>query len=248
MELSITLARKTFDGVDGEPDFELLIDPLALDFGTVTYLMGHNGSGKSVYLKLLTGELSPDKEPILLSFDASRDMAGSKSAAIVRQRADDSLALDLTVSENLRLRYLGTNRFDHISGIERHSELLKKLHQPARDLSQGQRQFLAFACATQAKRPLLLLDEFLASADQTVSRHLSQDAKAYAKGTPACVLIVSHDLPAAIALADRILVLRMGKLVKDVRRDRTQWNEASLSSLLANPGVSDDESSTSPKS
>ena len=91
MELTITPAKKTFDGVDGEPNFELQIDSLTLDFGTVTYLMGHNGSGKSVYLKLLTGELNSDREPILLSFDASRDMASSKSAAIVRQRADDSL-------------------------------------------------------------------------------------------------------------------------------------------------------------
>ena len=243
MELKVSNICKTFRTTDGEPDFTLEIPDLAFELGKLTFIMGHNGSGKSVFLRLLAGDLVPDNGAITLSFERKSWKTYERSAAIVRQKAEDNLALALTVRENLAIRERGESFLDSVfpnrrnlhyeALLREHSELLKKLDQPCQNLSAGQKQTLSFVAVASRNKILLTLDEFLSSTDQKTYAILRRMAKVYAQEGPACVLVVSHDIRLALQDADRILVLKGGRLTADLARDSTEWNEENLALLLA---------------
>ena len=66
--------------------------------------MGHNGSGKSVFLKTLSGEMDSDAGPVSIQIDGVKISAKLGYPAIVPQNADSILATELTVRENLIIR------------------------------------------------------------------------------------------------------------------------------------------------
>ena len=242
MELKVSNVRKTFRGSDGEPTFSLDIPEVSFMPAKLTFLMGANGSGKSVFLRLLAGDLMPDHDEIILNQDGKSWEADKKWTAIVRQMAEDNLALDLTVRENLAIRQSSLSildrfvplktdgRFDGL--LAQHPKLAQKLDQPCRNLSGGQKQTLAFLAAASHNHAILALDEFLAATDQTTGLALRKMVKNYAVAGPAVVLVISHDLHVAMEDADRILVLQQGRLMADVARDSKSWSRTYLESLL----------------
>jgi ABC-type uncharacterized transport system ATPase component len=242
MELSVKNARKTFRGSDGEPSFSLDVPEISFALGKLTFLMGANGSGKSVFLRLLTGDLMPDDGSVILKATGRSWCADRKWTAIVRQKAEDNLALDLTVRENLAVRELSSSAFgrflplkkdDRFDGLLlQHSELARKVDQPCRNLSGGQKQTLAFIAATSHNHALLALDEFLAATDHATSVTLRKMTKDYAFLGQAAVLVVSHDMQIALEEADRIIVLKQGKLTADFVRDSKNWSREELKKLL----------------
>lgn len=245
MELKVTNVRKTFRGSDGEPDFSLDVPEISFPLGKVVFIMGHNGSGKSVFLRLLAGDLMPDYDSVNMRLDKRKWKAHEKHTAIVRQKAEDNLALELTVGENLIIHESGLSvserffplkkklRFEAL--LRQHHELMRKLDQPCRNLSGGQKQTLAFVAAASDNNALLALDEFLAATDQATSATLREMAKHYAVSGPTAVLIISHDVQIALEDADRIVVLKQGRLVADFGRDSTYWEEQELSNFLRLP-------------
>ncbi|KPA19723.1 hypothetical protein MHK_000059 [Candidatus Magnetomorum sp. HK-1] len=59
MVIEISSLNKQFKGVDAEPDFVLDLPNIMFKTGKIVYVMGHNGSGKSIFLRLLAGEILP---------------------------------------------------------------------------------------------------------------------------------------------------------------------------------------------
>jgi len=243
MVINVRGIKKIFNGADGEPDFHLEIPEMNFELGEVIYVMGHNGSGKSVFLKLMAGEMLPSNGYVLLKVDGKTWNANKYRSGIVRQKAEESLATDLTVKENLLIRLATTSLVDLFfpsirlhskvkSLINSHSELSNKLDQPCRNLSGGQRQTLAFLAVASQDSKLLFLDEFLAATDQSTSTLLRRLAKEYAMRVRACVFIVSHDVNMATQDADRIIILKQGRLVHDLRNGDSEWNEKSVRNLL----------------
>jgi putative ABC transport system ATP-binding protein len=243
MELKFSGLNKTFRGIEGEPDFSLDVPPLSIGLQKVVFIMGHNGSGKSVLLRLMVGELLPNNGAVRIELDGDRWLAHERPCAIVRQEAERSLALDLTVRENLLLRVKARSFLDSMFSSRRlaryakeivanHEMMHRKFDQPVRNLSAGQRQTLAFLAVASQQRPALFLDEFLASTDQGTSRELRNLARSYAENVPACVFVVSHDIRIAMEDADQILVLRGGSLIRSMTRQDEAWSEASLFELV----------------
>jgi putative tryptophan/tyrosine transport system ATP-binding protein len=243
MELKVTNLRKTFLGSDGEPSFTLDVPEITFAPKKVTFLMGANGSGKSVFLRLLAGDLMPDRDAVILTQNSKRWEAHDKWTAIVRQRAEDNLALDLTVRENLAVRESNLPFFQRFVPLKRdgrfdglflqHPNLFRKLDQPCRNLSGGQKQTLAFIAAALHNYALLALDEFLAATDQTTSVALRKMARYYALAGPAVVLIVSHDVQMALEDGDRVIVLQQGKVTADFLRNSPRWCRTELEGLLS---------------
>ena len=184
----------------------------------------------------------PDDDSVVLTANGNSWRADRKWTAIVRQKAEENLALDLTVRENLAIRESGIpvlKRFvplkkdDRFIGLlMQHPKLTQKLDQPCRNLSGGQKQTLAFVAAASHNQAVLALDEFLAATDQTTSVALRNMAKYYALAGPAAVLVVSHDMQIALEDADRIIVLQQGRLAADLARDSKSWSKADLEKLL----------------
>lgn len=238
MELILPSLSLNFQSSDGDPGFSLNIPSITLQTGKLTFLMGHNGSGKSLFLKLLAGEIR----------SSHRGGEGSvlpSQIAFVRQQAELSLATDLTVRENFLLRdspsrlaeFLFPSRLlsRHVESLlTEHPELARKLDQPCRNLSVGQRQTLAFLVVSSRKSALLLLDEFLAATDRSTSRRLRRLAHGYAERTPASVIVVSHDISLSLEEADRILVFKQGNLLKDLRTGSPEWDEKHLAEYISN--------------
>lgn len=247
MELNITGIEKTFRSSGGDPAFLLSLPAMTFETGSIIFVMGHNGSGKTVTLKLMAGEILPSNGNVRFSLGGSSWKADERPSGIVRQQAEDSLAMDLSVKENLLLRGSPRSILDHVFPsirlkdqiirlLSTHPELLRKLEQPCRNLSGGQRQALAFLSVTSRNYPVLFLDEFLAATDSGTSRLLRRLARDYATQANACVFIVSHDVPMALEDADRILVLMNGKLIRDLGRDDPDWDESALMRLLMERG------------
>lgn len=228
MDIVITGVNKHFKGTEGEPDFKLEIEKLTLRTGEKTYLLGHNGSGKTVLLRLLSKDLNPTNGKIKIELSKDGNSNSFIKPAIVRQKAEDNLALDLTTKENLLLRikrdkviecFFPSRTLDNSVKqiINKHSLLVEKLEQKSVNLSSGQRQTLAFLSVASQKSKLLLLDEYLAATDYQTTELLLRLVNDYIIENQACILIVSHDIDLAIRHADRILILKKGNLISDYK-------------------------------
>ena len=246
MDLRVTAFEKEFTPANGELGFVLQMPMMSYAFQDVTFIMGHNGSGKSVLMNLMSGDMTPSRGTVKMELedrDGIQEVHDNKPAGIVRQRAEESLALDLSVRANLLIR-LYLSRFiskmtpakslnNEVQLILRDYPILqKKIDQPCFKLSVGQRQTLAFLSVASRRAPLLLLDEFLAATDLATSSLLRRLAEDYARNVPAVVLIVSHDIGLALQAADRILILNNGQLTHDIAPGSPEWSEKTLVQLL----------------
>ncbi|MEO9850187.1 MAG: ATP-binding cassette domain-containing protein [Reichenbachiella sp.] len=235
MGLKFSHIEKSF-GSEREPDFHLDIQNLEIFEDEITFLMGHNGSGKSVLLKVLSGEMESNFGQISTSLNNVR-------IGIVRQDSEQNLALSLTVEQNLFLRFrpislraylFPNNEFnDDVSkSLNDHKTLRNKRKDIVSDLSGGQKQALAFFAVNASNPSLLCLDEFLAATDRSTSELLIEEIKGL-KSNGRFVLIVSHDIELALNLADRIVILSNGKLSKVLTKSRgNEWNSKALKTLI----------------
>jgi putative tryptophan/tyrosine transport system ATP-binding protein len=243
MELNVTNLNKSYRGFDSADGFSLEIPVLNLQVGQLIFIMGRNGSGKSMLVKLLAGELLPSSGAVQFTFGDRTWGAHEQFSPVVRQRAEESLALDLTVQENILIHYHDNHLIDLIFPKRRlrekanqllvhFPELRKKTHQSCHELSGGQKQALAFVLATSQKSFILLLDEFLSALDNSVSLLIRCKLKEYTRSFSVCSFIVSHDIDVALEDADRILLLQKGRLIHDIDRNSEGWNYKSIRNLL----------------
>ena len=243
MELNISSLTRIYGDPQNGSYFSLQLPDLSLGIPGMVFVMGHNGAGKSLFLRLLAGEEHPSNDLVKLTLGGREWNPQHTPWPIVRQNVDLNLALDLTVRENLTLhlsyttfaglyRPLTKSRAIIEKLVENHPEIRRKLDQPCRYLSGGQKQALGVIAISAHRLPLLLLDEFLGAADQSTTTLLLRLVSDYTQNTPACALIVSHDVRLALAHASRILVLRAGRLTKDISSSSTEWTESDLRNAI----------------
>ncbi|KQT05104.1 ABC transporter ATP-binding protein [Rhizobium sp. Leaf391] len=190
--------------------------------GEVHAIIGENGAGKSTLMKLLSGHVAPTEGRLLMNGKPIefRNAVEAEEAGIVLVHQEILLAPDLTVAENLFLgREIGRGLMvDDRAMNRRTAELLAKVGSTARPrdhvgtLPLAQRQLVQIARALLDDRKVVILDEPTAvlandevAALLGIVRMLRDNAVA--------VLYISHRLDEVQALADRITVLRDGRLI-----------------------------------
>lgn len=195
---------------------------LRIDAGEVVALVGENGAGKSVLVACLArilevdeGQIHLDGTPLPPQVDKVRD-AGVE---VVWQ--DHGLCDDLDAVANIHLgrepgRFLSESgtRDGALSVLRRIGAATLPLDRPVRMLSRGQRQIVAVARALLASPRLVLLDEPTASlgvAETLRIQGLIRECREAGTG----LLLVTHDLEQVFSLADRVVVLREGRVVAD---------------------------------
>jgi D-xylose transport system ATP-binding protein len=237
--LSLRGVNKTFGAVNALTDIDLDVNP-----GEVVAIVGDNGAGKSTLVKVLAGVHLPDSGTI--TFGGRDVQIGDPSASIQLGIAtvfqDLALCENLSVVDNLFLgREMSPWRLDE-TGMEVKSwELLRQLSAriptvrvPIASLSGGQRQTVAIARSLIGDPKIIILDE------PTAALGVAQTAEVLdlierVKHRGLGVVMVSHNMEDVRAVADRVVVLRLG-------RNNGEFDAASVSSediVAAITGASD---------
>ncbi len=185
---------------------------LAIRPGMVTALLGPNGAGKTTSVSLLTGRLAPDAgEATLFGLDP-RLPAARRRLGVMLQSA--GLPDVLTVAELITLQsgyYHDPRPLAETLALAGLADLADRR---CGALSGGQARRVHYALAICGRPELLVLDEPTAAMDRAATRQLWATVRALVD-EGAAVLLTSHDLAEADALADRILVMASGRIVAD---------------------------------
>ena len=210
--------------------------------GEVVGLLGDNGAGKSTLLKVLSGALVPDSGEVRAAgrpvhFRSPRD---AEAAGIEMVYQDLALVPTLDAASNMflgrepvrpgllgRLGFLDKRRMRQESD-RRIAELGASRVPPRREitlLSGGQQQAVAIARATGGdEETILLLDEPTAALGVKQRERIMSLIRALRdKGT--LVILITHDLPSCFDLADRLVVMRLGRIVAHVETSQTDMGE-----------------------
>lgn len=185
---------------------------LGIRHGEVTALLGANGAGKTTSVSLLTGRIAPDAGSAEIFGLDPRRPAARRRLGVMLQSA--GLPDVLTIAELLTLQsgyYPDPRPLDETLALAGLGELADRR---CAALSGGQARRVHYALAICGRPDLLVLDEPTAAMDRASARVLWGTVRALADSGTA-VLLTSHDLAEADALADRILVMDAGKIVAD---------------------------------
>ena len=211
----------TFQDVSFEIGGIRLIKDLncTLEVGPRTMILGANGAGKSLFLRLCHGLIRPTTGRVLWQGAKGRDPADAQ--AMVFQRP---VMLRRSVAANvdyaLKLRGMAAaERRDAVEDALDHTGLRRLADNPARVLSVGEQQKLALARAWALQPEVLFLDEPTASLDPAATHAVEQIINAIdAAGTR--IVMTTHDLGQARRLGDEVMFLNRGRLLEKAPAER----------------------------
>lgn len=197
---------------------------LVCEQGSTTSLLGRSGSGKTTLLRTVNGLVKPTSGRVLVH---GADVAASD---VLRLRhgsgyviQESGLFPHLTIERNIRLPL-------ELSGESGRDEMRARVVQALRrvglddelldrlpwQLSGGQRQRVGVARALVGEPSVLLMDEPFGALDPLTRAEMQMMLRELLRGSTLTTLIVTHDLPEALWLADRVVLIDAGRVVSDV--------------------------------
>ena len=184
--------------------------------GEFVALLGPSGCGKTTLLRMIAGFEAPEAGEIRI---AGETVAGSAWRAPERRRVgmvfqDYALFPHLTVAENVGF---GLHRRAREARVDAVLELvgLPAVHgRYPHELSGGQQQRVALARALAPQPQVVLLDEPWSSIDPLLRSSMRDELAAILRAAGTTVLLVTHDQEEALALADRVALMREGRIVQ----------------------------------
>ena len=195
--------------------------------GETVALLGPSGSGKSTALKALAGFVRPTSGRVRLSGNDITDLPPARRgigvvvqsyALFPHMRVRDNVAFGLR-AQRVPKREIG-QRVDEALSMVSMSDYASRL---PRELSGGQQQRVAIARALAIRPDVLLLDEPLAALDAALRQSMVGELQRLRDALPdTTMLYVTHDQTEALALADRIGVMRDAQLV-DIGTTEELW-------------------------
>jgi osmoprotectant transport system ATP-binding protein len=196
---------------------------LAVDRGAFVALVGGSGSGKTTLLKTINGLIRPDAGEVCVAGEPIPPPADAHS---LRRRIgyvfqEVGLFPHMTIAANVGVtpRLLG---WEAARIAERTRKLLDLVALPPdvsgrapAELSGGQRQRVGLARALAAEPAIMLLDEPFGALDPLTRDALGEDYRALHDRLGLTTVMVTHDMAEAVLLADRLVVLKAGRIVAD---------------------------------
>jgi ABC-type sugar transport system ATPase subunit len=234
--LSVRNLTKIFGGL-------VAVDNVSFDVarGEVVGLLGDNGAGKSTLIKCISGVHSADDGEIIFDNGAVRFATpmDARRAGIETIYQDLALANNLDVGANIFLgrevktRHLGglVQTLDDKHMREQSRQTLDSLHiripaltEPIEKLSGGQRQAVAIARAVYWDARLMIMDEPTNNLG-VPEQHKVLELIRMLKGRGVPVILITHVMPDALAVTDRIIVMHRGRKVAEKITSRTNAEE-----------------------
>lgn len=197
------------------------LDQVSLEVaeGSVTAVLGANGAGKTTLLRTITGLVRPTSGRVLFG---GQDITGGAVEQVVRHGIAHvpegrGVIAELTVAENLRLG--GLWRRGDAAPMDEVFDLFPRLRersrQPASSLSGGERQMLSIGRALMGRPRMLLLDEPSLGLAPRLSAQIVGLVRKLADATGLAVLLVEQNARSALSVANRGVVLSLGRVVAD---------------------------------
>lgn len=199
-----------------------------LHAGEVVALLGHNGAGKSTFIKLLSGAYTRDTGQIFVngeevSIDNPRD---AKALGIETIYQTLALADNIDTAANLYLgRELRTSwgtlddaamEAEARKVMGRLNPRFQRFKEPVKSLSGGQRQSVAIARAILFNARILIMDEPTAALGPQETEQVGELIKQL-KTEGIGIFLISHDIHDVFDLADRVTVMKNGRIVGSAR-------------------------------
>jgi ABC-type branched-subunit amino acid transport system ATPase component len=230
--LSVRGLRKAFGGLVAVRDISFDIAP-----GSITGLIGPNGSGKTTVLNLITAELAADSGSALFQ---GKEILGSQSFQICRARIARTFQLvrvlpHMTTRENVMLgRMFGAEPTTPVHAGRDADQLLQRVGMAgqaglfAAQLTYIDQKRIELARALATRPQLLLLDEWLAGLNPTELR-IGIDLIRRIRGEGITIVMIEHVMEAIRALCDSVVVMNAGEKIA----------EGTAEAVLSDPGVID---------
>lgn len=193
------------------------LDRVSLDVrsGEIVALLGESGCGKSTLLRVIAGLERADEGDVLLDGRIVGRAVPPEARGVGLMFQDYALFPHLTVGENVRF---GLKRDAKAGAIAR--ERLAQVGLAARadaypgTLSGGESQRVALARALAPRPRILLLDEPFSNLDRRTRDRVRADTVSLLAQTRATAILVTHDPEEALVFADRIVLMRAGRVVQ----------------------------------
>jgi sulfate transport system ATP-binding protein len=213
MSITLDQVTKRYQGLP-------VVNDVSLDIGDGEFfvLLGPSGSGKSTLLRAIAGLAGVDHGRIALhGRDVTHVSARERGVGLVFQNY--ALFRHMTVADNIEFA-LRVRRMKAADRRQRRQELLRLVALEGMDqrlpaqLSGGQQQRVAVARALAHKPEVLLLDEPFGALDAKIREELRRTIRQVQRELGISTVLVTHDQEEAFALADRIGVMNLGRLLE----------------------------------
>jgi branched-chain amino acid transport system ATP-binding protein len=222
--LEIDSLSTTYGAVRAVREVSLSVEP-----GTVTAVLGPNGAGKTSLLRTISGLVRCSGGKVELDGEditrlAVEDIVRRGLAHVPEGRG---VVAELTVEENLRLGGLcrGRGAAPVAEMYEVFPRLQERKGQPASRLSGGERQMLSIGRALMSRPRVLLLDEPSLGLAPLLTAQIMGLVRQLCESLELAVLLVEQNARSALSIANRGLVLNLGRVVAEDAPDRLTADE-----------------------
>lgn len=230
--------NKSFGGLHAVQDVSLDLYP-----GEVVGVVGHNGAGKTVLMKMLSGALVRDAGEILIEGQPVNILTPRDAQSYGIETIYQTLALadNLDAPANLFLGRELVRPFGMLDDDAMEAQTREVLHRlnpnftnikdPVRDMSGGQRQSVAIARAIHFNARILIMDEPTAALgpyETSMVTELTRQLRAEGIG----IFLISHDLHDVFDLSDRIMVMKNARNVGMYHKNEVTQDDV-LSLIIA---------------
>jgi len=214
---------------------------MSLGQGEVLGLVGDNGAGKSTLIKILTGFLRPDSGRMFVDGEETviRSVDHARALGIDTVFQDLALVPSLSVAHNMFLKREITKGIGPVRWLDNRTmrrrareyvddigiSTLRSVGSEVAMLSGGQRQAVAIARSVHSGAKILLLDEPLAAMGAREGRQILDLILSLKERGEVSIIIIAHNFIQVFEIADRVNLLRGGKIVFDRRTPDTSVEE-----------------------
>ncbi len=216
------------------PDGRILLDGISFccEPGTTTALLGRSGSGKTTLLRTVNGLVVPTSGRVAVNGQdvATSDLLGLRHG-IGYVIQESGLFPHLTVKRNVAMPLELTGKLSQGRQAAAGEALERVGLEPALlerfpwQLSGGQRQRVGVARALITAPKIMLMDEPFGALDPLTRAEIQTTVRKLLREARTTTLIVTHDLPEALFLANRVILLEAGRVVADVAADDFMQSE-----------------------
>ena len=222
------------------------VDDVSLDVaeGEFLAIVGGSGSGKTTLLRLANRLIDPDSGNIIIGGD---DIAGLDPIGLRRRIGyvfqSGGLFPHMSIAGNIGItpRLLGAPKPDIAARVDELLDLVQLDRTAYRDrfpheLSGGQRQRVGVARALAAKPRIMLMDEPFGALDPVTRDALGSDYRALHERLGLTTMMITHDMTEALLLADRVAVMRAGRLLAlGTPQELSRSDDPYVTELLGTP-------------